>query len=402
MRKDPRTDKAARMIAQARAWLLREHIWLGAMSLQLEPDETTNPKITYMATDGIHLFYNAAAVLKDNIENIAGVISHETAHCALGHFARRGERDPEIANCAMDHAANHLLTDAGIQLPEGGLCDPQYHGWTFERVYVDLMNKPPSPKDKQAGQKGMVLDAPDGTPGAGQPDPNAQPQPGPPGPGQPQAGKPQPNPQQLAQEWTEIAAQAQTIAAAQGKMPADLKRALEQARIVPQDWKAMLTQYATDPCKQDYRFSPPNRRHLWRGAYLPAARGEELGTMVLTIDTSGSVFDRASEFVEHGKTMLDSGIIRELVIIGCDTQAQLIGRYQRGEEIILPEIQGGGGTSFIPPFQLIDELGITPNCHAYLTDLYGDFPTQAPDYPMIWITVCPGTAPFGTTIEMNE
>ena len=122
--------------------------------------------------------------------------------------------------------------------------------------------------------------------------------------------------------------------------------------------------------------------------------------MALSIDTSGSVYNRAEEIVGQGRAMLESGIIGELVIIACDSRAHLIGRFSRGDEIIIPEIPGGGGTSFKPPFEMLDELGIVPTCHAYLTDLQGDFPDQDPGYPVLWCTTMPGVAPFGTVIDM--
>lgn len=435
MKPDPRTDPAARKIAQARAWLLREHIWLGALALRLEPQELDppvinckNPKtgqiesvpVSFLATDGVSLFYNKKRCIAENVENIAGVVSHEIAHCALGHFARQGDRDRERFNVACDHAANLLLIDAGITLPAGGLADAKYKGWSAERIYIDLENNPPSPQDNKKAADGMILPAPDGSspqqgdatpekgdkPGQEPKDGNGDPQDGDddgkPGQGQrPQQSPDQAEAQSLAQEWQRAAAEAAHVATARGTMPADLKRALDESRAVPQDWRELLRHFATDPNKTDYRWSPPNRRHLWRGAYLPGLRGEELGTMALFIDTSGSVYDRAEEFINEGRAMLESGIIGRLVIIACDAAAHLIGEYQRGDEINLERIPGGGGTSFKPPFEMLAEMSIEPTCAAYLTDLCGDFPDD-PGYPVLWVTTEPGRAPFGTTIEMSE
>lgn len=433
MKADPRTDPAARKVAQARAWLLREHIWLGALALRLEPYELEPPVInardpktgqiqsvpvSFMATDGVNLFYNKKRCLAESVENIAGVISHEIAHCALGHFARQGDRDRELFNIACDHAANLLLIDAGIQLPAGGLADPKYKGWTAERIYIELQNNPPSPQDKSAAQDGQVIPAPAGSnaqqdemkPGDGEPGEDQAEGDGN-GDGQPQDGngssqRPQQKPDQaeaqsLAQEWQRAAAEAAHVATARGTMPADLKRALDESRAMPQDWRELLRHFATDPNKTDYRWSPPNRRHLWRGAYLPGLRGEELGIMALFIDTSGSVYHRAEEFVQEGRAMLESGIIGRLIIIACDARAHLVGEYGRGEEIALTEIPGGGGTEFAPPFEMLAEMGIEPTCAAYLTDLCGGFPDD-PGYPVLWVSTMPGSAPFGTVIEMGE
>lgn len=122
--------------------------------------------------------------------------------------------------------------------------------------------------------------------------------------------------------------------------------------------------------------------------------------MGLFVDTSGSVWHRVPEFVEEARAILESGIVGELWIIACDAQAHLIGKYSRGEEIVIPEMPGGGGTSFKPPFEMIEEEGVRLACAAYLTDLQGDFPSE-PEYPVLWVATEPGIAPFGTVINMN-
>jgi predicted metal-dependent peptidase len=63
---------------------------------------------------------------------------------------------------------------------------------------------------------------------------------------------------------------------------------------------------------------------------------------------------------------------------------------------------GGGGTSFIPPFEWIkandDEEKI--DAAVYLTDLMGSFPREAPPYPVIWCTILPGEVPFGDVVNI--
>src|SRR5208282_5738727 len=43
--------------------------------------------------------------------------------------------------------------------------------------------------------------------------------------------------------------------------------------------------------KSDYAWTPPNRRHIARGLYLPSLRSETLGPVVVGVDTSGSIDD---------------------------------------------------------------------------------------------------------------
>ena len=45
------------------------------------------------------------------------------------------------------------------------------------------------------------------------------------------------------------------------------------------------------------------------------------------------------------------------------------------------------------------EQGLQPDMLVYITDTYGTFPTNAPDYPVIWCSICDGvTVPWGELI----
>ena len=64
------------------------------------------------------------------------------------------------------------------------------------------------------------------------------------------------------------------------------------------------------------------------------------------------------------------------------------------------KVGGGGGTSFHPPFQRVDNENLVPDVMIYFTDLdcWGEFPKE-PDYPVIWAcTEKDKKAPWGTTI----
>ena len=67
-----------------------------------------------------------------------GLFMHEVWHIALCHHLRRGERNPKLWNIACDYVINLLVTQAGFDLPKGGLLDQQYVGWSEERVYQHL------------------------------------------------------------------------------------------------------------------------------------------------------------------------------------------------------------------------------------------------------------------------
>jgi predicted metal-dependent peptidase len=73
----------------------------------------------------------------------------------------------------------------------------------------------------------------------------------------------------------------------------------------------------------------------------------------------------------------------------------------------MPEVKGGGGTSFKPFFQWVkreNAHGNRPVC-IYFTDGYEDFPAVAPDSPVLWLVLPGGLEssryPFGKVVRMS-
>jgi len=64
---------------------------------------------------------------------------------------------------------------------------------------------------------------------------------------------------------------------------------------------------------------------------------------------------------------------------------------------------GGGGTSFVPVFQWIEDKGLRPDALVYLTDMMGTFPDEPPPYPVIWGSISDPErypAPFGDLVHI--
>ncbi len=74
----------------------------------------------------------------------------------------------------------------------------------------------------------------------------------------------------------------------------------------------------------------------------------------------------------------------------------------------VPLPEGGGGTSFVPFFDRINEIwdGHTQTVCIYLTDGYGEFPQREPLVPTLWV-VTPGgldlaSFPFGEAARLLD
>src|SRR5262249_1081316 len=105
---------------------------------------------------------------------------------------------------------------------------------------------------------------------------------------------------QAAAEAQVAVAQARQGAQQRGALPGGLARdggvgrggLARLGEEVPQpkvDWREVWREFVSCQARNDSSWSPPNRRFIHAGLYLPGLRSEELGDMVLAVDTSGSI-----------------------------------------------------------------------------------------------------------------
>ena len=386
---------ASELFAKARAALLVGAPFWGVLSLRLAPVE--DPSIKTMQTDGVSIRYNPDFVAGLSRGVLRTSIAHETMHCAALHHTRRGERDPRRWNIACDHAINPLLVAAGFELPDGALLDPVLAGMSAEEIYARL------PDD--AGENGGDQDAddPGGMGGVNDPPPGGDESgdPGQPGhqPGQP--GAQAPSPADLARQeenWAIATAQAEATAKAMGIGAGDAARAIREQVAPRVDWRDVLRRYLSAAARSDYSWTPPNRRYIARGLYLPSLRGEALGPVVVAVDTSGSIDDTTlATFSAEITAILDDAAPEAIHVVYCDAVVKGSESFEPGDMIRLSP-RGGGGTAFRPVFDWVARSDIQPVCAIYLTDLDGDDFGPAPDYPVLWVSTWKTGAPFGEVI----
>lgn len=208
------------------------------------------------------------------------------------------------------------------------------------------------------------------------------------------------------QEMKRVVKTAANAAKAQGKLPGDLERFVDKLLEPKIKWTELLRKAWNRVAGRDsYTYVKPHRRRLEEtGFYLPSHTGYAAGVTVFIVDTSGSM--RTEEMVQ-GLTECDN-IISDctpemVVLLGCDAAVNSVFYLYAGDSLAdnPPPLGGGGGTSFVPPFEWIEEQGINPACVVYFTDMYGNFPAD-PGYPVIWCsTTKDKVAPFGETIYID-
>ena len=178
-------------------------------------------------------------------------------------------------------------------------------------------------------------------------------------------------------------------------------RALEAAQAAKVDWRELLRRAWSDTIPSDYSWMRPNRRHVWSGLYLPGITSEGVGEIAIAVDCSGSVSPRQLGLFEAEIRSILAGQRPRLVhVLYFDAAVQKVETYQAGQPVSLYPV-GGGGTDFRPCFDWIEEQGIVPQTLVFLTDLCGTFPSEAPNYPVIWASTETRRAPFGQVVPME-
>ena len=124
--------------------------------------------------------------------------------------------------------------------------------------------------------------------------------------------------------------------------------------------------------------------------------------IVFVLDSSGSCYsDNILKAYFNELHDIYKELKVEFLVIVCDMQINQTFTYKEKLKYTAKELMGGGGTSFVPPFEYLEKHKIHPDGLIYLTDLEGPFPNK-PKYPVLWVSLVKGNkAPFGKTIYLD-
>ncbi|MGO9016717.1 MAG: DUF2201 family putative metallopeptidase [Syntrophobacteraceae bacterium] len=406
--------KPIEKMIKARAGLILDAPFFGSLALRLELKE--DPTCETMWTDGRVLGFSPKFVDECTLDEVKGTVAEEVLHVANCHHTRRRSRDLEQWNVACDYALDYILEEAKFVLPAGtSLRDPGLDGKSAEEIYRLRSERPGPDGEPDAGDQ-----APDdsnssngGDPGQGegsdQGDTGKNTGAGGGGRGEVrdfpgEDGGPATSSEiaQQEQEQKIAAVQAATQAKARGSLPAGIARMVEEIANPKLDWRTILRRFIEMSAKNDYTWSPPNRRFVHMGLFLPSLRSEELKEIVIAVDTSCSIGqDELDQFAAE-----INGILEEFetvaTVIYCDAAVAGVEVFDRETLPVKLQMVGGGGTSFIPPFLWIEENGAEPTCLVYLTDMEcSSFPAE-PDFPVLWVSTQADyeDPPFGEVAEL--
>ena len=370
------------------------------------------------ATDGSNMLLNPDTFFKYNLNERIFICCHEIMHCIWNHcvlmhqFHRRGKisypdgsslpYDSQIMNVAADYVINDCLIESKIGLfNKDWLHDPTIANAkdsvidAYKKLFKQQKGKGPGKKPGDqpggGGGKGKSFDE-HLKPGTSQ-------------------GK---DAQEAAAgrndvEWTTQIAAAVNASRLQGKLPAGLERLLGEILEPKVDWKEKIVAlFARKVGSGSNDWRRPDRRLIVRDIYAPGRSGFGAGSIVIGIDTSGSIGEKElNMFFAEMAGILEDVKPKRLVVMWCDAKVHRVDEVEEAAdltELKKKPVPGGGGTRFEPVFDEMQNLGLDDvDALVYLTDGYGSFPKSAPDYAVIWGSIsAPASVryPFGDVVEI--
>jgi predicted metal-dependent peptidase len=384
---------AARALGAARVKLILGRDAKSAFFATLALRLTAGPAwdVATVATDGRALRYSPSFVTGLSPDELVGVLAHEVMHCALAHPSRRADRDLEKWNVACDLAINPLLVAAGVRLPssrlmpgEGGYAGLE-PGLSAEQYYGTLPADPPGDPSGDGSGNGRPGDP--GGCGAVT---------------DPAAGDPADN-RALEADWRVAVVQAQTAAVSRGELPAGLGRSVETILHPPADWRSVLREFVSSHARNDYSWARPNRRLISQGLYLPGLRSEELGSVVLAVDTSGSIDEKLLGMFAAEANAVLAAYDCAVTVLCHDVAVQKVQTWTSTDGPLLLDPVGGGGTSHVCVFDWLSASDIDAVCLIALTDLETEFPMTVPAVPVLWAVAGQSSIvpPFGRVVSLS-
>lgn len=296
-----------------------------------------------------------------------------------------------VANIAADYMVNlelhdlQLKTGGFIEMPPHGLLDQKYRGMDVGQIFKQILIENP-PMGSCGGGSGEGGDR-DMT-GSGQSSFDEH-------------------------DWDdaagmsadEQAAHAAAVDAAirqgailAGKQAGNVPRSFTELMEPQVRWEDQLRQFVVETCTGSdlATFRRPNRRYLHQDIYMPTSSSETLASLVIAIDTSGSIGGPVlNAFVSECASAVRCSNPDKVDVLYWDTQVaghETYGKDEADRLVSTTRPKGGGGTSPSCVTDYMVKKGMKPQAIIVLSDGYvgndhGEVAGHSWNAPVLWVIV---------------
>lgn len=320
-------------------------------------------------TDGVNEKYGEAFLNKLMLPEVRGLKLHEGLHKVFKHTVRGlpyWKKNAKLANMAADYVVNDVIMNikdkAFIKLPDGGLYDPKFHGWSYPEIYRHLEKE-----EEQGGQgngAGQSFDEHDMS--------NAE--------------------QMSAEEMKEYVDQVNEAihqgGLLAGRFGQKLPRSVTETLQPKVDWTTALREFVSSVAQgnDEHTYRKFDKRLILDDIIQPGVMSEKIGDIVVAIDTSGSISaSMINEFASELQSICEQVNPDALRVMWWDTTVS-------SEQVFTPDNfnditkllkpTGGGGTSVSCVSEHIVKSNYKADCVLVFTDGYVEDDIK-------WDVMCP-------------
>ena len=392
---DRLTKAVVRILGEPKYVALAGVIMIGSKTIGEEvPTAYTNGKDEVYGRKFVEVLSDA---------ELRGLILHENYHKLYRHLTtwkNLWDIDPELTNMACDYVINIKIVDENpperkdgkmvrfAVLPEGALIDERFRGMSAAEVFNILSKQQSSePKPRRGnGEGGDGEQSEGGTTGSQ----NTAVGRGTIFDEHDWEGANELTPDEVSELERDIDEAIRQGALVAGKMGVDVSRDIEDLLQPQVDWREVLREFVKSTCagKDFSTWARPNRRFLGQGVYLPSGISEKVDELVLAIDTSGSIGQRAlTLFLTEVKAICDTVKPDKVRLLYWGHSVVGDESYELSaldDLVKSTKPRGGGGTDVECVVEYMRDNKITPQATIVLTDgdLYGGWGKW--DCPVLW------------------
>jgi predicted metal-dependent peptidase len=372
-------DELQRKVGKAKSLLILDHPFFGTACSKRPIIYTDTVPTAAMSGTG-QMYMNPDWCSALTVRQLMFLLAHEALHYMLSHSLRLGHRDAKAWNIACDKVINDTLIDANVgDFIDGGVTLDGARNMASEELYDEADDG----DGDGPGGIGNDVGPPVDDNGSALDDSQIS---------------------QLEAQAKIDAIQCAKAAKAVGKLPGSIERLVDQLVNVTTPWHSILERFMQSKIKDGYSWNRPNRRFIARGIYIPGTDyTPNMGPLVIAVDTSGSLDDDdIAMFNGHINRILDTCSPEIVHVVYCNTHVQGVDEYTPDDFPVYIQAKGGGGTSFKPVFDWVDDNNIDPECVVYLTDGYGDQSSFTTTHETVWLTTGTTSFDWGTVIKFEE